>query len=295
VQDADQPPVPELGEVEPDVLEQVVVDRQALPVGEEVLQEGLVGALPEGAGGVEAGEHRREGRRVGTRGEDAGIEAAEVGDALVDVRGGGKLGVVEQAVDVAQHEGVGVEEDDALVGELPEAELDEVVEGRVEGGLLALGEGRARVLLSAGVGDVEGVGGREQVAGGEAGAPGREGGEGGGGDASGVEDNDVGLGAGAEEGVHERDGADEVVGVCNQGDVGAPVAGGAVQGRRVRHAQSGQRTERGKAMASKSGTQTSSSSFSAAIRVQAPCLKAKASSVRAIGSTNQRCATPAPP
>ena len=38
VQDADQRPVPELGQVEPDVLQQVVVDRQALPVGEEGLR-----------------------------------------------------------------------------------------------------------------------------------------------------------------------------------------------------------------------------------------------------------------
>ena len=174
VQDADQAPVPELGQVEPDVLQQVVVDRQALPVGEEGLQEGLVGALPEGAGGVEAGEHRGEGRGRRAGGEDAGVEAAEVGEALVDVRGGGELGVVEQAVDGAQHQRVGVEEDDALVGELPEAELDEIVERGVEGGLLALGEGRAGVLRAAGVGGVEGVGGGQQVAGGE---PGAEGGE----------------------------------------------------------------------------------------------------------------------
>ena len=48
-----------------------------------------------------------------------------------------------------QHQSVGVEEDDALVGELPEPELGEIVERGVEGGLLALGEGRARVLLAA--------------------------------------------------------------------------------------------------------------------------------------------------
>ena len=47
VQDADLAPVPELGKVEPDVLQQVVVDRQAVPVGEERLQECLVGAPPE--------------------------------------------------------------------------------------------------------------------------------------------------------------------------------------------------------------------------------------------------------
>ena len=64
-----EPPVPELGQVEPDVLQQVVVDRQALPVGEEGFEEGLVGALPERAGRVEAGEHRGEGRggRAGRR------------------------------------------------------------------------------------------------------------------------------------------------------------------------------------------------------------------------------------
>ena len=98
-----------------------------------------------------------------------------------------------------QDEGVGVEEDDALVGELPEAELDEVVERGVEGGLLALGEGGAGVLRAAGVGGVEGVGGGQEVAGGEAGAAGGERGEGGGGDAAGVEDDDVGGGAGAGE------------------------------------------------------------------------------------------------
>ena len=152
VQDADQAPVPEVGQVEPDVLQQVVVDRQALPVGEEGFEEGLVGALPEGAGGVEAGEHRGEGRRGRAGGEDAGVEAAEVGEALVDVRGGGELGVVEQPVDGLQDEGVGVEEDDALVGELPEAELDEVVERGVEGGLLALGEGGAAVAARGGSG-----------------------------------------------------------------------------------------------------------------------------------------------
>ena len=199
VQDADQPPVPELGEVEPDVLQQVVVDRQALPVGEEGLEEGLVGALPEGAGGVEAGEHGGEGRRGGPGGEDAGVEAAEVGEALVDVRGGGELGVVEQAVDGLQDEGVGVEEDHALVGELPEPELDEVVERGVEGRLLALGEGGAGVLGAARMGGVEGVGGGQQVAGGEAGAERRERRQGRRGDAAGVEDDDVGGGAGADE------------------------------------------------------------------------------------------------
>ena len=64
VQDADLAPVPELGQGEPDVLQQVVGDRQAVPVGEEGLQEGLVGARPEGAGGVEAGEHGGEGGGV---------------------------------------------------------------------------------------------------------------------------------------------------------------------------------------------------------------------------------------
>ena len=46
-------------------------------------------------------------------------------------------------------------------------------------------------------------------------------------------------------------------------------------------------------MASKGGTRTSSSSFRAAIRVQAPSRRAKASRVRATGSTNQRWPTPA--
>ena len=150
------------------------------------------------------------------------------------------------------------------------------------------------MLRAAGVGGVEGVGGRQEVAGGEAGALRGEGREGGGGDAAGVEDDDVGGGAGAGERVQERDGAGQVVGVGDEGDVGARVAGGAVEGRRVGHgAQSGQRTESGKAMASKGGTRTSSSSFRAAIRVQAPSRRAKASRVRAMGSTNQRCATPA--
>ena len=149
VDDAGEVPVPELGEVEPDVLQQVVVDGQALPVGEEGFEEGLVGALPEGAGGVEAGEHGGEGRGGRAGGEDAGVEAAEVGEGLVDVGGGGELGVVEEAVDGFEDDGVGVEEDDALVGELPEAELGEVVERGVEGGLLALGEGGAGVLLAA--------------------------------------------------------------------------------------------------------------------------------------------------
>ena len=197
VDDAGEVPVPEVGEVEPDVLQQVVVDGQALPVGEEGFEEGLVGALPEGAGGVEAGEHGGEGGGRGAGGEDAGVEAAEVGEGLVDVGGGGEFRVVEEAVDRFQDDGVGVEEDDALVGELPEAELDEVVERGVEGGLLALGEGGAGVLLAAGVGGVEGVGGGEEVAGGEAGALRGEGREGGGGDAAGVEDDDVGGGAGA--------------------------------------------------------------------------------------------------
>ena len=84
------------------------------------------------------------GSRAG--GEDAGVEAVEVGEALVDVGGGGEFRVVEEAVDAAQDQRVGVEEDDALVGELPEAELDEIVERSVEGGFLALREGARRVL-----------------------------------------------------------------------------------------------------------------------------------------------------
>ena len=89
---------------------------------------------------------------------------------LIDVRGGGELRVVEEAVDRFQNHRVGVEEDDALVGELPEAKLGEIVERGVEGGLFALGEGGAGVLLAAGVGGVEGGGGGQELAGGEAGA-----------------------------------------------------------------------------------------------------------------------------
>ncbi len=123
-----------------------------MPIGEEGLQEGLVGARPEGAGGVEAGEHRGEGGGVRAGGEDAGVEAAEVGEALVDVGGGGEFRVVEEPVDRPQDQRVGVEKDDALVGELPEAELDEIVERGVESRLVTLGEGGAGVLRLPGMG-----------------------------------------------------------------------------------------------------------------------------------------------
>ena len=81
------------------------------------------------------------------------------------------------------------------------------------------------MLGAAGVGGVEGVRGRQQVAGGEAGALRGERREGGGGDAAGVEDDDVGGGAGAGERVQQGDGAGQVVGVGDEGDVGARVAG----------------------------------------------------------------------
>ena len=151
------------------------------------------------AGGSRRREHPREGGGDRPGGEDPGVEPAEVGEAFVDVRRRGELGVVEQPVDVPQHDGVGVEEHHPLVGELPQPELDEIVERRVEGRLLAFGEWGARVLLAARMGRVEGGGGRQEVAGGEAGLRGERG-EGRAGHAAGREDDGVGGGAGAARG-----------------------------------------------------------------------------------------------
>ena len=152
MQDADRRPVPEVRQVEPDILQHVHGHRQAVPVREEGLQEGLVGAAPEGARRVEAGEHRGEGRLRRAGDEDAGVQAAEVGEALVDVGGGGELRVVEEPVDVPQHERVGIDEDAGfVVGQLPEPQLAEIVERGVEAGLAALGEGRLGMQPVAGV------------------------------------------------------------------------------------------------------------------------------------------------
>ena len=70
----------------------------------------------------------------------------EVGERLIEVGRAGKFREVEERVDRLHDERVGVEENDLLVlGELPELELAEIVDGIVEGGLVALVEGRGAV------------------------------------------------------------------------------------------------------------------------------------------------------
>ena len=113
-----------------------------MPIGKTGFEEGLVRAPPVRPRGVEALDHVLVGAPVGPGDEDPGVHPVHVGEGLVQVGRRRQRRVAEQAVDVAHRDGVGVDEDDAFVlHEFPEPELDEVVEGIVEGRLDALGEG----------------------------------------------------------------------------------------------------------------------------------------------------------
>ena len=89
---------------------------------------------------------RRRSAGDGRGDEDAGVQPVEIGEALVDVRRCGKFRIVEIAVDILQHQRIGVDEDAALIfGQLPQPQLEEIVERRVEVRLFALGEGGSAV------------------------------------------------------------------------------------------------------------------------------------------------------
>ena len=139
------------------------MDRQAVPVGEIVLQEGLVRPPPENPRPVQMRHHRLKGAGVGTRGEHARVHAVEPVQPVIDIGCGAELRQVEQLFHRAQHHGIGVDEDAAVIIKLPQPQLDEVVQRRVEIGLAALGKGRARVQRIAGMGAVEAVRRGQQV------------------------------------------------------------------------------------------------------------------------------------
>ena len=164
VKDGDRLPVPQFRQVEPDILQHVVEHGQAVPVGKERLQERLVRPLPESAGLIEHGKHRIERRRRRSRGEYARVQPPKVHKRLIDVRCSREFGILEQAVDVPQDQGVGVDEDAFLIfGELPEPEFGEIVERRMECRFPAFGERVLGMDILPGMTLVERVGRRKQL------------------------------------------------------------------------------------------------------------------------------------
>ena len=228
MQDLHVLPAPQPRHGEPDVLQHVHEHRQAVPVWKVVFQEGLVRPPPEDARHVQLGQHVLEGRRIGPRREDARVHAVEVRKAFIDIRRGAELRIVEQLVHVLQDQRVGVDEDHALIIQLPQPQLGEVVEWGVKRRLPALGEGRAPVQRVLGMSGIELGRGRQQLAADQPGAQGRQRRKLGLGHV-GVQDADVGLRAGQHDGPHQRLRAQRIVGVRHQRDKGAVGPRGAVR------------------------------------------------------------------
>ncbi|MNL23713.1 hypothetical protein D3C87_1451150 [compost metagenome] len=157
------------------------------------MQEGLVGARPEGFGRIEPVEHGPE-RRDGRFGnEDAGIQTMKIGKVFIDIGGRGELRIAKQPVDVPENDRVRIDEHAAgIIRQLPEAQLAEIVERRMEGRLAALGEGRLVVDAAAGVALVEGIRERQQFCFDEAAAEGGKWRKRVGRNAAGVKNDDVG-------------------------------------------------------------------------------------------------------
>lgn len=97
----------------PEILQEIDPPRQPVPPDEHLVQKPLIPAVV-GDDLVPAAHQRAEGAVGGLDDHDAGIEDVAV------VAGGGHLGEVEEEVEVAQNDDVGVDEDDpVVVGELP--------------------------------------------------------------------------------------------------------------------------------------------------------------------------------
>lgn len=107
--------------IRPEILQEIDPPRQAVPPHKDLVEVALVAAVVRND--VFAVVHEEIERAVGWLDDhDAGVEEVHV------VAGGRHLGEVEEEVEVAEDDDVGVDEDDFVVfGELPEAELAVVV------------------------------------------------------------------------------------------------------------------------------------------------------------------------
>ena len=143
----------------------------------------------------------------------------EVGKALIDVGCCGKFGIGEIAVDVFQNQCVGIDEDAAVVfRQLPEPQLAEIIERRVEVWLAAFGKRGGMMDISAPMAFVEGARQWQEIGGDEAAAEIGKRDEPIGFDATGVKDDDIGAGARQAYGASKRGRSHGVVGVRHERD-----------------------------------------------------------------------------